>query len=101
MTSIKGIVFIIIGLFVSITSYVLGKKGGTNLQIFVYVGIAFVAFGLVKMLIETAGKPKKEKRPEQRTNPASPSNQRVKYCPGCGAKMPAYAHFCFNCGMKV
>ncbi len=100
MAAIKGIIFVIIGLFVSISSYALGKKGSANLQLFIYVGISFVAFGLIKMLIEAAGKPKKEKKTLHK--PASASqNPRVKHCPVCRIKMPSYANFCFNCGRRM
>ncbi len=117
---IHGLVYIIIGIFVAVTSFYLFKA---NQQFMFYVvGGALISFGIVKILIDKVREPKYEEQPkqaqqqpqrqhQQRYKPTQemfasrqPSNQSTResrYCYQCGSQIHVGQNFCHNCGVRL
>lgn len=85
MVKIHGLVYIIIGIIISIPSVIM-KEG--RLKFFLYIGILFIIIGAVKLFLNYT---KKEKKPKniQTTH---------KFCPRCGKVTKQSDQFCSNCG---
>jgi predicted lipid-binding transport protein (Tim44 family) len=63
MTSISGIAYLIIGIFIAGASFILNKKTGSNaLTMFMVIGIIFIIIGVVKLILN---------RPATRPQPTS------------------------------
>ncbi|MBS3104867.1 zinc ribbon domain-containing protein [Candidatus Woesearchaeota archaeon] len=94
MAKIHGLVYILVGLFVSIFSWRLNYE---KLIFFFYAGWIFVFIGVVKLifnLIKTKMN-KKEKIHHKSVQ------QHVKFCHNCGIALRQQAKFCARCGARV
>lgn len=114
MAKIHGLVYILIGAFVSIMSWKLNKE---KLLFFFYAGWAFVAVGVVKIIFNlVSGKAEKPKTHVQQSQPhhvtqnkPSPTrpqhpqafHQQIKYCHRCRTPLRLHHKFCSNCGARV
>lgn len=91
MGEIHGIVYIIIGVFFSITSKILDVNREENkLTFFVILGIIMILVGIGKLLVKGV----KEKAHEVKTNPK-------KHCHKCGTMLHSFQEFCHKCGTKL
>lgn len=126
MAKIHGLVYLIIGAFVSLVSW---RVSFENLQLFFYIGLVFVAVGIMKLFISAV---KKSTLDEQK--PAQPKQQNAaahqahmhpqhhpqqhhqnapvahhaqhqqhhyKYCPRCRNVVRSHDVFCPRCGARV
>lgn len=113
MAKISGVVFLVIGLVVFLTSKY------TNMTFFVYVGLLFIAFGSARLVIKYILKKDKKsdkfdtKLPENlndfstRSGQQQPNNTTrndmygyIGYCPTCQTPMRKINNYCHRCGMK-
>ncbi len=101
MAKIHGLVYIIIGIFVSIASWRINNE---DLQLFFYVGILFIGIGAAKLLLSLV---KSKKEGEKTTHHKKISLQQhlqhqqkhhYKRCPRCGSIMRLADRFCSRCG---
>lgn len=101
MASIPGIVFIIIGIIMSVVSFFRIE----SLKVFIYVGLLFVFWGLVKIIAKTLRSEKKRateyeeeyyksQKPQQR-------HAQTRYCPRCRSQIALHHNFCSKCGARV
>lgn len=102
-TKIPPQMYILIGLFISLASYLLDKqRGTTNLRLFMIVGAIFFIFGIFKLVINYATNlGKKEKKHYKHTPDYYKKHHEYKFCPKCGSKLREEFNFCYNCGEKV
>ncbi|MFH2028604.1 MAG: zinc ribbon domain-containing protein [Nanoarchaeota archaeon] len=104
MTKIHGIVYVIIGVAVALYSY---KVNPTKLILFMYAGIIFSIWGLIRIFIDRAKKPKVHKHHQQRSmpHPQAPIHQQgspvAKFCHRCGTTLHNFQNFCHNCGERL
>lgn len=99
MAKIHGIVYILIGIFVSIASY---KISYDSLILFFYMGFFFIALGAAKIVLGLIlGKSKEEKPASSRQNyPNQASMNQYKRCHKCSNVMKINDRFCSRCGLK-
>ncbi len=99
MASIHPLIFIIVGAFVSITSYFM-TDDKYNYSPFLYVGIIFAIYGIVKWFI--LDKKEKSRHKKQKTTiPKQINRDRPIYCYDCKVHMPVNYRFCPFCGKRV
>ncbi|MEK6891717.1 MAG: zinc ribbon domain-containing protein [Nanoarchaeota archaeon] len=101
MAKIHGIVYLIIGLFISIASYYIKYD---KLYPFFYVGLLFITFGVAKIVIGFINKEEKKQSPLNRLNPnqfRQAPKQQYKRCPTCGNVARASDNFCARCGNRL
>ena len=104
MASIPGWIYIIIGVAIAIYSKLLVKETGANpfLNIFFYIGVAFIAVGLVKTIFKRSKKDKPVNEPhtpvQQKQTQNTPG---IVYCNRCGAKHYSNSNFCHLCGSRL
>ena len=94
------------------------SKLGDKFALFFYLGLVFVLYGFVRMLISFMLRPEKEQAQPQRQPPAYPQGQgypaqvqhpavppslrqSVFYCPRCQAQLGPASRFCGMCGLRV
>ena len=103
---IHGIVYVLLGAFISGTSFFL-FKGNQQLMFYIVAG-ALVSFGVVKLIIDRVREPKYEQMPRQKQEiskrqqetPYQP-NQQYRYCHNCGTIINYSQNFCHKCGARV
>ena len=111
MVAIPGIAYIIIGAGIAYVSRRFGS-GEMNLQFFFWIGIAFIAIGVFKIVLRFITKlPKSGKKQDSAKatlkpiNPNQESGKEIsrygKYCPACKLKYTKESHFCSKCGNKL
>jgi len=90
MASIHWSAFMIIGAIVSIVSYFLVEE----LFVFTYVGLAFIVWGLLKLIYKKLTAPKNPKPHHQH------KKHRVHHphCPFCNIIIKPHDNFCSHCG---
>ena len=95
MAKIHGIVYIIVGLFVSILSWKFNKD---KLIIFVYTGLLFILIGIAKLIFSFISRRKgKSDAANQKIQPKA----QLKYCPQCGSAAKLHDKFCAKCGARL
>lgn len=87
---IPGIVYLIVGLGITIVSSFIEK-----FTIFLIVGILFMAVGVVKIIMNVGGGGKKEK---DKNNNNKKEIYRFAKCPGCGSFNHVDVNNCRSCG---
>lgn len=95
MAKIHGLVYVIIGLSISIVSW---KLKNEKLMSFFYIGLIFVLIGFVKLIFN---KIKRKVGKTEKIHKATYQNQRFKYCPKCRTMLNVYDRFCRRCGAKT
>ena len=93
MAQIPAWLWILAGLAVTITSAYIG-----DLQLFLYAGLAFFAFGVFKLL--TAWVTAKPITKEEKKEFASRQHKMV-YCRHCRTTNWSTANYCHNCGARL
>ena len=99
MAKIHGLVYIIIGIFVSVASW---KINNEDLYLFFYVGILFIGAGVAKLLLGfLKNKKETEKTVHQRKthHQSQHLQQHYKRCKRCGSIIRANDRFCSRCGL--
>lgn len=92
MPKIHGLIYIAVGLFVSILSWRLDYN---KLTFFFYAGLVFVLVGVIKLLLDLA------KRKAGAKEKAHHRLHQIKYCPKCGNATKLHDRFCSRCGAMV
>jgi len=114
MAKISGIIFVILGVVVSVASYFVNSYQGTNsLLVFIYIGYAFIAYGVAKIVAKMIlGKNKLSSEELQRelagTNSINPSSVSknslppgyIGRCKKCNTPMRNVNVYCHRCGLK-
>ncbi|MFP4423652.1 MAG: hypothetical protein ACLFP2_00310 [Candidatus Woesearchaeota archaeon] len=101
MTSIHGIVYVMVGAAVSIVSYYLDKE---KLIFFIIVGGILLLFGILKLLVMLV---RKKSKPQQHNPYHGQYAQQVqmngahRFCPRCRRTIHATFNFCPYCGLKI
>ncbi|MBI2659896.1 zinc ribbon domain-containing protein [Candidatus Woesearchaeota archaeon] len=106
MAKIHGLVYILVGAFVSIMSWRLNQE---KLLFFYYAGYFFIFVGVVKLLFNwiknNAEKPKVSAQQESHHAVHKPSHtstaHQIKYCHNCRTPLRLHNKFCSNCGARV
>ena len=112
MTKIHGLVYILIGAFVSIMSWRLNQE---KLLFFYYAGYFFIFVGILKLIFNwmknRAEKPKvhaqqvQHKPAPQMNHPMNKlhhqARHQIKYCHNCGTQLRLHHKFCARCGARV
>lgn len=93
--------WIFVGILVIVISYYVEE-----LAFSFYLGIAFIAFGLIKFFIFRKIAPAKEEKKIEEVMPTfKPEVQRERpsheFCPRCRAKIMLGSRFCSNCGSRL
>lgn len=98
MSALNPFITVIIGLFVSIISYF-----NESLQIFTYVGLAMITYGVMRFFIFPAENKEGEKKKKKQTKKEEKKeiNYPSKLCSRCGARLRPFDRYCFYCGVKV
>jgi hypothetical protein len=93
LTEIHGIVYIILGVFFSISSKIIDTGNQENkLTIFVIAGIAMIIVGVFKLMFKGS----KKKAGHKHKSPTMKS-----YCRKCGTILHSFQQFCHKCGTKI
>jgi|FLOH01.1.fsa_nt_gi ribosomal protein L37E len=114
MARIPGWLFLIVGLGVVIYSSIIqsSAQADVSLQLFYYIGIIFICWGIIKMIFRAA-KDHREKSPlkkvemmrkahilqQRHQKPHVPAGT---FCPRCGRRQPdSHGRFCRVCGYRI
>ena len=97
MPKIHGLVYVAVGLFVSIFSW---KFNYQKLIFFFYVGLIFILVGIIKLLFELV-KFKKEKIKPSHQAIQKHQSHHIKYCSQCGNPARIHDKFCSKCGARI
>lgn len=84
-------VYLVVGLFVSVTSAVVGE----SMRFFVWLGLLFVLIGLIKLVIFFV------LRERPKTSPQTHSRPAALFCPRCKVTVHERDYFCRYCGMRL
>lgn len=108
MARIHGLVYIGIGAFIGIFSFMLNRE---KLVFFIYIGLLFVLIGCAKLFLGFLSKSDEraaKKTPlsqvpnvQHRQNYQHRGQQSHKYCPSCGNVARAHDSFCSRCGNRI
>lgn len=85
-----------IGLFVAITSGIMGGK----VSLFAWVGLLFIAIGIGKIVYLFVMKPKETKTEQKAYAPITPPHQTY-HCPRCRITVQYTDYFCRHCGTRL
>lgn len=96
MAKIHGLVYILVGLLVSILSYRLNYE---KLIFFFYAGLFFILVGISKLIFWFIKK--QEKVQHQAANQARYQAHHYKRCHKCGSAVVFNGRFCSKCGAAV
>lgn len=120
MAKIPGIAFVLIGVLLTAMSYYINNLQGTNsLNMFIYVGYIFIAYGIAKILIAYITKKGKSddlfnKKKDGQLPDEESLNEVVErkkhhktdlygyigYCRKCNTPMRGINRYCHRCGLK-
>ena len=87
---LPALVWILIGLFISIVS------GLIELKLFIWVGLAFIAIEIGKLVLTFA-----LKEPEKKVKKSKTAQPKQYYCPRCKSKIDIHGYFCKMCGQRL
>jgi len=94
MVKIHGIIYILIGIFISIASYFVNVN---DLYIFFYAGMFFVAYGIAKIVLNFIMGQKEQQKQQQ----IQKTHQSYRKCHRCGNIARLTDRFCARCGTKM
>lgn len=102
MVKIHGIVFLVLGLFISISSY---KINYGKMYLFFYAGLFFIIYGVAKIVIGFIAGEKKQGQTALHRNQLDqykqPARQQYKRCQNCGNVARGHDNFCSRCGNRM
>ena len=104
MAKVHGIIYLIIGLFVTVASY---KINYDKLYLFFYIGLLFIIYGVAKIIIGFINKEERKKvapsniHKNQLNQFKQPIKQQYKRCQNCGNVARGYDNFCSRCGNRM
>ena len=106
MAKIHGLVYLLVGGFISYVSWIISFD---NLKLFFYLGFVFAGIGIVKIFFAMSRKDEKEKQHEgkkpmsaqQHRNISNNQRSQFKRCQRCYNVMRLQDNFCSLCGFKV
>ena len=99
MSKIHGLIYIIVGLFVSSISW---KLNYAKLFLFFYLGLIFIIVGIVKLILgPKANKEEMKPKSTQRNLHQSMQRQHYKRCQRCGNIARIHDNFCSRCGTRI
>ena len=104
MAKVSGIVYLILGLFISIASYYINYD---KLFIFFYAGWVVFIYGVAKIIIGFINKDEDKQPQLNRLNQNQPSQfrqipkQQFKRCRTCGNTAKSFDNFCSRCGASL
>lgn len=101
MAKIHGLVYIVVGLFVSILSLKLNYQ---RFIVFFYAGLVFIVFGVIKLifnLIKSKSNKTKDVHHKIEHKQQIRSQQHFRYCPKCRNIMKLHDRFCSRCGFRI
>lgn len=104
MAKIHWLVYVIVGLFVSIMSWRLNYEKLLFFfyagWFFIFIGVVKLIFGLIKRKIDRKEEPSKK---VQHQAPIQPQHQAHHYkrCHKCGNAVRLHDRFCARCGYRV
>lgn len=87
----------IVGAVIAFLSY----QVGATFHIFLYVGIAFVVFGIAKLIFRTRVKDKDGVAQHYNIHPVQHQSHKGHLCPKCRYVLHTADNFCRNCGNQV
>ncbi|MEK6874537.1 MAG: hypothetical protein AABX52_02200 [Nanoarchaeota archaeon] len=89
MKSIPGILYITVGVFVTVVAHYI-----KHLTFFFWIGILFVSVGIAKVMIKyiLQSKPSGEKKL---------SSPGISFCSQCQIPVYITSHFCHHCGFRL
>ena len=96
MAKIHGLLYVIVGLFVSIMSWKLDYQ---KLIFFFYAGLIFILFGVIKLIFNLVKN--KANKSEEIHFKSQHQTQRFKYCAKCGSPSRLQDKFCRKCGVRI
>ena len=97
MAKIHWLVYVIVGLFVSIASYKLNYE---KLIFFFYAGLIFVFSGVAKLIFGLLQN-RKGRESSQKIHQHKAQHQAgIKYCTHCGNPAKIHDKFCNRCGAR-
>ena len=94
MAKIHWLVYLIVGLFVSIFSW---KRDFEKLRLFFYFGLVFVLIGIVKLIFAIG----KGRHKEGKIHHKAGQQHKGKYCHDCGSPAQLHHNFCTKCGTRL
>ena len=102
MAKIHWLVYVIVGLFISIASY---KLNYDKFIFFFYSGLIFVFIGVVKLIFSVIkGRMNKQEETQKAIQPKihpQHRSQQYKRCRKCGNVVRFHDSFCAKCGARV
>ncbi len=99
MPKIHWIIYVVIGLFVSILSWRLNYE---KLIFFFYIGLIFILVGIVKLLISLINRKTSKKGIVHKVQHQTPKHHiRFKRCSRCSNIVRIGDSFCNKCGARV
>ena len=100
MSGIHGIIYIIVGLTISIYSWFLDRK---KFFVFIILGGMFVLVGLGKWIFNKNRNPRQKKHTaNQYKHPIQSFEQNIAaYCHSCGNAIRHFDNFCSRCGQRM
>ncbi|MBI2655028.1 hypothetical protein HYX06_01235 [Candidatus Woesearchaeota archaeon] len=99
MAKIHGLVYLIIGIFVSVASW---KINNEDLYLFFYAGILFMGVGVAKLLLSLIRNKEEETTHHKEISHHQTQNlQHYRRCRKCGNAMRINDKFCGRCGFRV
>ena len=99
MAKIHWSAYIIIGLFISVSSYYFNYE---KLVFFFYFGLVFVLAGILKLAFGISSREgKKEQKQVQQATKSIQHPHQFKRCHVCGNAVRIHNMFCGRCGTKV
>ena len=99
MVKIHGLIYIAVGLFVSIFSWKLNYE---KLIFFFYAGLFFIFVGIIKLIFNFIKKRMNKKETvHHKISQHQPQQSNIKYCHNCGTALRLHHRFCIKCGARV
>ena len=103
MASIHGTVYLLIGIGVTIASKIINPE---KLKIFFYLGLLFIAWGVMKLffsyIMAKSSKPRHSQPQPHLHSHKNPNLQTLaRYCSRCGNMLHGHGNFCQYCGAPV
>ena len=98
MAKLHGLVYIAVGLFVSIASWRIDYE---RFVFFFFIGWVFVSVGAIKIIFSLIKKRNARKESASFKAHTASQNLITKYCSQCGSQLKHNVKFCTHCGNRL